>query len=132
MRLYASFSIISPVLEDIIAGIELFNNADFFSAHDFFEELWFESKRDDKLFFQGLVQISVGCYHLICGNYKGASSQLNKGKTKLRSYLPSYKNLDLKKLLTEIELLLLDLNKSFSDSNYKVDISKLPKLIVLL
>ena len=91
---------------DISDGIALFNDCDFFAAHDFFEDIWMEAERNEKEFFQGLVQISVGCYHLICGNSKGAKSQLEKGMHKLKKYEPSYYNLDLSLLNNKVELLI--------------------------
>ena len=98
---------------DISDGIALFNDCDFFAAHDYFEEIWMEAKRDEKEFFQGLVQISVGCYHLICGNFKGAKSQLGKGISKLGKFEPAYYNLDLSSLTQKIELLIYNIdNKS--------------------
>ena len=115
-------------MEDIIVGIKLFNDADFFSAHDYFESKWVECQQKDRLFFQGLVQISVGCYHLVCGNYKGALSQLNKGKTKLINYLPSYKNIDLKNLLSGVDTLINDLNCYFSGELVSIDLTKIPKI----
>lgn len=110
---------------DISMGIKLFNDLDFFSAHDFFEDIWIEAKRDEKDFFQGLVQISVGCYHLICGNIKGAKSQLSKGKQKLEKYKPFFYKID----LTNFEIEIIDLmNKIDSNSKTKQDIPKI-KLI---
>ncbi len=132
MQLLASFSIISHGLKEIIEGINLFNRADFFSAHDFFEEMWLESEKADKLFFQGLVQVSVGCYHLICGNYKGAFSQLSKGKTKLKNYLPSHGNIDLISLLNNIDLLLIELDITISNKENKIDFDKIPSIKTLL
>ena len=100
---------------DIADGIALFNDCDFFSAHDFFEDIWIEANRDEKEFFQGLVQISVGCYHLICGNLKGAHSQLRKGTTKLKKFEPDFYKLDLISLNKNVELLVININnKSFS------------------
>ncbi len=128
MQLKASFSIISHRLKELLEGIRLFNEGDFFSAHDFFEELWTESERAEKLFMQGLVQISVGCYHLICGNFNGAYSQLLKGKIKLKNYLPSYKDIDVKSLLNDIELLLNDIENFLSNSKLKIDVNKIPRI----
>ena len=96
---------------DIDEGVHLFNDSDFFSAHDFFEDIWMEAEQDEKLFFQGMVQISVGCYHLICGNLKGAKSQFTKGLTKLEVYLPFYYKVNLNKLTKEIKFLLDNINK---------------------
>lgn len=132
MQVLASFSIISTDLKDISQGISLFNNADFFSAHDHFEDLWIESNREDRLFFQGLIQISVGCYHLICKNYKGASSQLKKGTSKLKNYLPSYYNIDLEDLINKIESLLSELMGFSSLQLMEIDLKKIPKIKLTL
>jgi uncharacterized protein len=106
---------------DIIKGILLFNDNDFFSAHDFFEDIWMGAKTDEKLFFQGLVQISVGCYHLICGNIKGAESQLNKGIKKLENFEPEFNSVNIEKLVKEISFLSDNVDK-------KNIIEKIPKI----
>jgi predicted metal-dependent hydrolase len=92
---------------DISEGVLLFNDNDFFSAHDFFENIWMEVNINEKVFFQGLVQISVGCYHLICGNLKGAESQLSKGIDKLEAFKPVFYQINIQKFTKEI-LVLLD------------------------
>ena len=97
---------------DISDGIDLFNECDFFSAHDFFEDIWMETSGKEKEFFQGLVQISVGCYHLICGNLKGAKSQLSKGNTKLKKFEPRLYNINLISLNKKIELLINNINSN--------------------
>jgi predicted metal-dependent hydrolase len=102
---------------DISDGIALFNECDFFSAHDFFEDIWMDADRDEKEFFQGLVQISVGCYHLICGNLKGAKSQLFKGRTKLNNFEPAYYNINLSSLISKVDELLLNINFSSNITN---------------
>ncbi len=96
---------------DITEGIKLFNNSDFFAAHDFFEDLWMEANYDDKKFYQGLVQISVGCFHLICGNLNGAKSQILKGINKLLDFIPEYNSLELTKLISKFKKILIDLNE---------------------
>ena len=96
---------------DISEGVLLFNECDFFSAHDFFEEIWMDSSSSEKEFFQGLVQISVGLYHLICGNLKGAKSQLTKGKVKLEKFPSNYCKINNVKLIKDISILLMNLDK---------------------
>jgi len=97
---------------DISDGIDLFNECDFFSAHDFFEDIWMDANSNEKEFFQGLVQISVGCYHLICGNLKGAKSQLFKGNAKLKKFEPEFNNINLISLNKKIELLINNINSN--------------------
>jgi uncharacterized protein len=98
-------------LKEIIEGIELFNKEDFFAAHDFFEECWLECESKEKLFYQGLVQVAVGCYHLISGNNKGSLSQFKKGIRKLKGYSPSYKKVNLSLLIEKLEPLIKNLSE---------------------
>jgi len=41
-------------------GIEEFNNRYFFECHDTLEDLWMDTVGRDRLFLQGLIQVSVG------------------------------------------------------------------------
>lgn len=113
---------------DISKGIELFNNADFFAAHDFFEELWIESEQKDRLFFQGMVQIAVGCYHLVSGNYKGAQSQYRKATEKLNNYVPNYYGVDLELLLNQVDLIKRNIADHFVDRRNEINLELIPKI----
>jgi len=109
---------------DITEGIKLFNDSDFFAAHDFFEDIWMEANKTDKLFYQGLVQVSVGCFHLICGNLNGAKSQISKGINKLLDFIPEYNNLEVANLISKLEKIIIDLN----EDNINLVVKKIPNL----
>ncbi|MAT58580.1 MAG: hypothetical protein CMF23_11475 [Ignavibacteriae bacterium] len=109
-------------------GIYLFNSSNFFEAHDYFEDLWNEAERKDRKFYQALVQISVGSFHLISKNYKGALSQYCKGTSKLIAYVPNYNGVNTAKLLMEIEILISDLNAYFEEKICSVEPNKIPKI----
>jgi uncharacterized protein len=55
-----------------LAGIRLFNDHDFFEAHDVWEEYWTELAGADRRFVQGLIQAAVGLVHFGNGNLRGA------------------------------------------------------------
>jgi uncharacterized protein len=112
-------------LKDILQGIALFNYCDFFAAHNFFEDMWIVSDKSNKKFFQGLIQISVGCHHLISGNYKGSFNQFQKGTMKLKKYFPCHMKVDIRILLMELEPIVNELSKG---SNL-VDPQKIRNLI---
>lgn len=97
---------------DISDGVTLFNESDFFSAHDFFEDIWMDAAKNEKDFFQGMVQISVGCYHLICGNMKGAKSQLSKGNNKLKKFEPDFYKVNIGLLTKKVDELLFKMDFS--------------------
>ena len=113
---------------EISKGISLFNEADFFSAHDFFEDCWINCDREERLFFQGMVQISVGCFHLISGNYNGSLSQFLKGTKKLIRYRPSFRNINVDKLLVEVDVLIIALTENSINDDPKKILEIIPKL----
>jgi hypothetical protein len=55
-----------------LAGVLLFNQQDFFEAHEVWEDLWAESHGDTRRFYQGLIQAAVGLCHYANGNLRGA------------------------------------------------------------
>jgi len=59
-------------------AIEEFNSGKFFECHDTLEEIWQGIRGPARDFFQGLIQVSVGFYHLRNGNLRGGESQLEK------------------------------------------------------
>ena len=118
-------------MKDIIAGIELFNKADFFAAHDFFEDCWFNCEREEKFFFQGMVQVSVGCYHLISGNFNGALSQFKKGIKKLGTYDSVYKNVDLKMLIGKLQPIVLELSTRPVNVDPEIFWNKIPRIEII-
>ena len=113
---------------DISNGIKLFNSADFFAAHDFFEDLWIDADQKDRLFFQGMVQISVANYHLVHENLNGAQSQYRKCTDKLNNYLPSYYGVNVKKLLNDADKVKRNIADHFVDYRNKIDLSLIPKI----
>ncbi len=82
-------------------GIDYFNRGYFFEAHDTFEELWMDDRDGSKAFYQGLVQLSTGFYHLVMKNLKGAESQLSKGVDKLSKYEPRYRDMNVTGLIKQ-------------------------------
>jgi len=121
--------VVVPVVDgsfNLQDGVELFNSGKYFEAHDYFEELWMLSKGESKLFYQGLVQISVGSYHLLSNNYKGALSQLKKGKEKLEKFPDSYEEINLKQFRQDINYLFEEITVFYSKKNYNFRVLKIP------
>jgi len=58
--------------EQLWRGIQQFNQQEFYACHDTLEELWMEAVEPKKQFYQGILQISVACYHLNNLNWRGA------------------------------------------------------------
>jgi predicted metal-dependent hydrolase len=77
-----------------LAGIVLFNQGDYFEAHEVWEELWMDSTGPDKRFYQGLIQAAVGLCHFCNGNVRGAVKLYHSSRDYMDRYAPQYLGLD--------------------------------------
>ena len=86
-----------------LEGIEHFNKCDFFEAHEVWEELWADTQGPSRRFFQGLIQVAVCLHHFGNGNIRGAKKLYHGCRGYLEDYRPKYLDLNLDKLLAELE-----------------------------
>ena len=68
-------------------GVEHFDAARFFPAHEAWETCWKQMKESDEAeFFKGLSQLGAGYVHLMRGNQHGAYTLLRRGAGRIRGY----------------------------------------------
>ncbi len=67
-------------------GIELFNRAAFFDAHEALEDVWRAAPLAEKKFLQGLIQVAVALHHHGNGNLAGARSVLRRAFRNISLY----------------------------------------------
>jgi len=108
-------------------GIEHFNRAYFFEAHETLEELWRETHGPLHTFYQGLIQLAVGFYHLSGGNRRGARNQLEKGLEKLEGFQPTCEGIDVQMLCQDTRRW-LDCLKAAGHGELAVEPEQLPKI----
>ncbi|HUL43175.1 MAG TPA: DUF309 domain-containing protein [Bacteroidota bacterium] len=116
------------VQEQFRQGIGEFNSGLFFECHDTLEDLWHGVRGEERLFLQGLIQISVGFYHLFNRNYKGAVSQLTRGISKIDRYRPSYQGIDLDLFTRQVEEWRALADRGLRGEHPSLDESLVPKI----
>ena len=82
-------------------GVDQFNQQQFYACHDTLEALWIEAIEPDKRFYQGILQVAVGLYHLENENWRGAVILLGEGINRLRDYTPAYAEIDVEDFLEQ-------------------------------
>jgi predicted metal-dependent hydrolase len=98
-------------LDPFWQGVEQFNQREFYACHDTLEALWFESVEPNKSFYQGILQVAVGCYHLGNHNWRGAVILLGEGIRRLRDYQPDYEGVNVTQFIQESQQLLFYLQQ---------------------
>jgi uncharacterized protein len=73
--------------EDLLhLGIDLYNAGHYWNAHEAWEEVWLESERDLRGFYQGLIQVTAAFVHVTRNEYPGSVKLLEAGIEKLERY----------------------------------------------
>lgn len=80
-------------------GVDLFNSGEYYACHDLLESIWMEANTLEKPFYQGILQVAVGLYHLGNHNWQGASILLGEGVNRLRPFEPAYAGVDVERLV---------------------------------
>jgi hypothetical protein len=80
-------------------AIAQFNAREFYACHDTLEALWVEAMAPQRAFFQGILQLAVGYYHLLNCNWRGTAILLGEGLSRLDYYCPEYLQVDVAALV---------------------------------
>ena len=106
-------------------GVAEFNAGLFFECHETLEDVWHGVRGSARDFFQGLIQVAVGFYHLDNRNLAGSRSQLEKGLGKLERYGDLFMGINLGQFRLEVAAWL---QKLVLNEEIRGHIRDLPKL----
>jgi hypothetical protein len=90
--------------DDPSTGVDLFNRALYWEAHEAWEHEWMpDRKGPDAGFYKGLIQVAAGCLHYGRRNRRGAVNKWRSGAGYLRPYLPVHRGVRLDALVTTVD-----------------------------
>lgn len=95
-----------PPPPGLLAGIELFNQRQFFDCHEILEDIWRADRDPVRLLYQGILQIGVGFYHLGNENWRGATALLTRGIDKVQRFGARCMGVETGKLVDESRICL--------------------------
>jgi len=83
-------------------GCELFDSGRFFESHEVWEQAWLQTEGQERLFYQGLIQVAAALLHARRGNRVGAMALWAKAAAKLRRFPSPYRQVALAEFLAEL------------------------------
>jgi predicted metal-dependent hydrolase len=127
----------------LLKGIEQFNDREYFECHETLEALWNieraqaaqASKAIDQgtsgilycdNLYKGILQVGVGCYHLLRHNYHGATIKLQSGADYLEPFAPRCMGVEVGQLIADARRLRAELVALGRERFEDVDLSLLP------
>ena len=101
-------------------ALNLFNNHQWYEAHDAFEEIWNSVDGDERQIIQGILQVSVSQFHLSKGNLNGATILLGEGLGRIKTRTKINLGIDLEAFCQCLDILLRKLqNKEILNESDK-------------
>ncbi len=89
--------------EEFLHGVNLFNEGKFWHAHEAWEEVWRRHTEDERLFFQGLIQLAAAYHHLtLKKSHGGCVNNLQKSADILNVFRPEFMGVAIEPLMTAI------------------------------
>jgi hypothetical protein len=85
-----------------LEGIQLFNDHEYFEAHETWEEIWHMAYGLKHYFYQGMIQCSVALEHYRRSNPRGVMSLYKSYQTKFANIPPTFMGLDVNQFLAEM------------------------------
>jgi predicted metal-dependent hydrolase len=113
----------SPALRH---GIEQFNRREYFECHETLETIWRAEPGPVRTLYKGILQVGVGCYHLLRNNFKGATIKLQSGADYLEPFAPVCQGVDVARLIADARRLRAELVALGPDRFREVNLAQLP------
>ncbi|HUG83176.1 MAG TPA: DUF309 domain-containing protein [Euzebya sp.] len=95
----------NSVAEAVATAGQLFDQQQFFQAHEFFEWAWKGpvTQDADRPFFKGMAQLAVGYTHTQRGNATGAHALLRRGIDHIAPFTPTRHGIDVTRAVADAE-----------------------------
>ena len=115
-------------------GIQLFNEHEFFDAHEAWEDVWHMAYGLKHDFYQGLIQCAVALEHYRRSNPRGVLSLFNSYRTKFKDVPPVFMGLDVTKFLAGMRGALrpvVEADPLPDKGQIELDLSRVPRIELL-
>jgi len=125
----------SPELERnfYLDGIRLFNDREFFAAHEVWEDIWRDCDGVKREYYQGLIQCAVALEHYRRGNARGVVSLYGSYRRHFSHVPPRFMGLDVGEFLEAMKTALgpvLDRVSPPERGELVLDLESAPRMVL--
>jgi predicted metal-dependent hydrolase len=111
-------------------GAAQFNRREYFECHETLEAAWNDEPGPVRTLYKGILQVGVGCYHLLRGNYRGATIKLQSGAVYLEPFAPRCLGVDVARLIDDARRLRAAVVAAGPEGTDRVDRALLPRVVL--
>lgn len=92
-----------PLPQQYLDGVRLFNEQEFWHAHEQWEACWLRADEPSKTFYQGLIQLAAALVHDQRGNLRGMQRNWAKARPRLLALPAHWMGIALLPLITAMD-----------------------------
>ena len=114
-----------------LEGIQLFNEHEYFDAHEAWEDVWHMAYGIKHDFYQGMIQCAVALEHYRRSNPRGVVSLYKSYRPKFEHVPPMFMGLDVPKFLGDMRTALgpvIEADPLPEKGEIELDLSRVPKI----
>jgi predicted metal-dependent hydrolase len=120
-----------PPSPGLIHALTQFNRREFFECHETLEAIWNAEPGPIRVLYKGILQVGVGCYHLLRRNYRGAIIKLQSGAGYLEPFAPQCMGVEVERLIADARRLRAALVALGPEHFLEVDLDLVPMVHLL-
>ncbi len=102
-------------------GVELFNQREYYQAHEPLEAAWMVTDSPERDLYQGILQIGLAYYQITRGNYRGSLKMFKRGKRNLAPLGETLLGINISQLLEDARLVETTLRRLGPDKVIHLD-----------
>jgi predicted metal-dependent hydrolase len=115
-----------PSAPELLRAVAQFNQREYFECHETLEAIWNAEPTPLRVLYKGILQVGVGCLHLLRQNYRGALIKLQSGADYLEPFAPRCQGVEVAALIAEARRLRAALVALGPERFGEVDLALLP------
>jgi predicted metal-dependent hydrolase len=116
--------------DKFLIGVRLFNQGDYFEAHEVWEAHWKDTPGREREFFQGLIQVAVALCHFYNGNVRGARKLYGTSLAHLATFRPEYLGIDLEDWISNLDRCFAPLTSADPFNPIGLDQESVPAIVL--
>ena len=115
-----------PPQPGLLRAVEQFNAREYFECHETLEAIWNAEPGPIRVLYKGILQVGVGCLHLLRHNYRGATIKLQTGADYLDPFAPRCMGVEVARLIADARRLRAEIVALEPERIAEVDLALLP------
>jgi uncharacterized protein len=112
-----------------IQGLLLFNQGEYWRAHEALEEAWREEKGQIRHLYRGVLQVGVAYLHIKRGNYDGALKLYHRSHYWLDPFPRMCRGVEVGQLQADLEAVIAEVRRLGPDKMNQINLSLLKPVV---